>query len=74
MEDECYPAISMNTSCDRVTEDAMNIKEEEAEIKEEYSETDSIHSSCPSSPQSQIIHGNEIHFDVDMVGKNIIVP
>ncbi|XP_048517459.1 cyclic AMP response element-binding protein A isoform X5 [Dendroctonus ponderosae] len=70
MEDECYPAISMNPSCDRLTDDTMEIKEEEAEIKEEYSETDSIHSSCPSSPHSQIIQGNEIHFDVDMVGTN----
>ncbi|ENN83270.1 hypothetical protein YQE_00371, partial [Dendroctonus ponderosae] len=66
MEDECYPAISMNPSCDRLTDDTMEIKEEEAEIKEEYSETDSIHSSCPSSPHSPIIQGNKIHFDVDI--------
>lgn len=68
MEEECYPAISMNpSSCDRLTEDTLDIKEEATDIKDEYSETESIHSSCPSSPQSQIIQGNEIHFDVDMV-------
>lgn len=71
MEDECYPSISMNPTCDRITEE-IEIKEEEADIKEEYSETDSLHSSCPSSPHSQIIQGNEIQFDVDMVGLSLL--
>ncbi|KAL1487742.1 hypothetical protein ABEB36_015579 [Hypothenemus hampei] len=67
MEDECYPTISMNPNCDKLPEETIEIKEEETEIKDEFSETESVHSSCPSSPQSQIInHGNEIQFDVNM--------
>ena len=43
MEEECYPAISMNTACDRLTEEtSIAIKEETEDIKEEYSETQSL--------------------------------
>ncbi|KAK9721975.1 Basic region leucine zipper [Popillia japonica] len=44
MEDECFPAIPMNTACTRLSPEVV--------IKDEpFSETESIHSSCPSSPQ-----------------------
>lgn len=44
MEDECFPAIPMNTACTRLASEIV--------IKDEpFSETESIHSSCPSSPQ-----------------------
>ncbi|XP_066150446.1 cyclic AMP response element-binding protein A isoform X1 [Euwallacea fornicatus] len=65
MEEECYPSISMNPTCDKITEEILEIKEE-SDIKEEFSETESMQSSCPSSPQSQVLQGNEIHFDMDM--------
>ncbi|KRT86808.1 hypothetical protein AMK59_3011, partial [Oryctes borbonicus] len=44
MEDECFPAIPMNTACTRLSSEVV--------IKDEpFSETESVHSSCPSSPQ-----------------------
>ncbi|XP_030748871.1 cyclic AMP response element-binding protein A-like isoform X2 [Sitophilus oryzae] len=67
MEDECYPSIQMNTSDDRLTEDSVEIKEEVTNIKDEYSETDSIQSSCPSSPQPQFVSSNEIHIDSEIL-------
>ncbi|XP_050296155.1 cyclic AMP response element-binding protein A isoform X2 [Anthonomus grandis grandis] len=74
MEDECYPAISMNpSSCDRLTDVQMHIKEEITDIKDEYSsETESIHSSCPSSPQPQLVQENEIQFDVSQISQALL--
>ncbi|RZC38735.1 cyclic AMP response element-binding protein A-like, partial [Asbolus verrucosus] len=61
MEDECFPAIPLNTACERLSKEAITIKDEP------ISETDSTHSSCPSSPQSSFMNTSELHFDVDMV-------
>jgi hypothetical protein len=61
MEDECFPAIPLNAACERLTKEAITIKDEP------ISETDSTHSSCPSSPQSSFMNTSELHFDVDMV-------
>lgn len=58
MEDECYPAISMNTACGVRLGDEIDIKDEP------YSETDSMHSSCPSSPQHESYQTYESHLDV----------
>ncbi|KAJ3641325.1 hypothetical protein Zmor_027837 [Zophobas morio] len=60
MEDECFPAIPLNTACERLTNEAITIKDEP------LSETDSTHSSCPSSPHSSFMNTSELHFDVDM--------
>lgn len=58
MEDECFPAISMNTACGRLSGEANVI------IKDEpISETDSPHSSCPSSPQHQFLHHSDTSMD-----------
>ncbi|XP_060523568.1 cyclic AMP response element-binding protein A isoform X2 [Cylas formicarius] len=66
MEEEYYPAIKMNTACTRLTDthDTLDIKEE-ADFKEEMSETESVESSCPSSPQGHFIGTNDV-IDVNM--------
>ncbi|XP_018565838.1 cyclic AMP response element-binding protein A [Anoplophora glabripennis] len=60
MEDECFPAISMNTSCVRLQHEPVTIKDEPT------SETDSPHSSCPSSPQSIYVNASDLPLDVEM--------
>jgi len=50
MEDECYPAIPANKACGKVDDDEIDIKDEP------ISETDSQHSSCPSSPHHNFIN------------------
>ncbi|KAJ8931748.1 hypothetical protein NQ314_015280 [Rhamnusium bicolor] len=60
MEDECFPAISMNTACIRLQHEPITIKDEPS------SETDSPHSSCPSSPQSIYVNSNDVPLDVEM--------
>lgn len=52
MEDECFPAISMNTACSRLSSIDVEIKDEP------NSETDSTHSSCPSSPQHNFLNND----------------
>lgn len=65
MEEECYPAISMNPNNKHTDMESIEIKEED--IKDEFSETESTNSSCPSSPQPQLVaKRNEIHLDVNM--------
>lgn len=64
MEDECFPAISMSKAC-RKTNDEDDDKDEEPAIKQEpVSETDSLNSSCPSSPQSALFNDN-LQFTID---------
>ncbi|CAH1114231.1 unnamed protein product [Psylliodes chrysocephalus] len=60
MEDECFPAISMKTACGNLQSDTLHIKDEP------NSETDSNHSSCPSSPQSIYVNASDIPLDVEM--------
>ncbi|CAG9823211.1 unnamed protein product [Phaedon cochleariae] len=60
MEEECFPAISMKTACDRLEQDSVSIKDEP------HSETDSNHSSCPSSPQSIYVNASDMPLDVEM--------
>ncbi|XP_019865565.2 cyclic AMP response element-binding protein A isoform X2 [Aethina tumida] len=65
MEDECFPAMSMNQACGRLSE-CVSIKDEP------MSESDnSPHSSCPSSPQSIIINPADMSFET--TSKNCIV-
>lgn len=60
MEDECFPAMSMNQACGRLSE-CVSIKDEP------MSESDnSPHSSCPSSPQSIIINPADMSFEVNI--------
>ncbi|KAF5287687.1 hypothetical protein FQA39_LY15787 [Lamprigera yunnana] len=60
MEDECFPAISLNTACGRLTGDTSLL------IKDEpVSESDSPQSSCPSSPQPTFLHHNDNSMDTD---------
>lgn len=67
MEDECFPTLPLSAACERLSQEAMQIKDEP------LSETDSMHSSCPSSPQSTFMNTCELHFDVDMVLLTIFV-
>ncbi|KAJ8958330.1 hypothetical protein NQ318_017476, partial [Aromia moschata] len=60
MEDECFPAISMKTACGRLQHEPITIKDEPS------SETDSPHSSCPSSPQSIYINSSDVPLDIEM--------
>ncbi|KAG5888352.1 hypothetical protein JTB14_020752 [Gonioctena quinquepunctata] len=60
MEDEYYPAISMKTACGDMDHDHISVKDEP------NSETDSNHSSCPSSPQSIYVNASDIPLDVEM--------
>lgn len=60
MEDECFPAISMKTACARLQHEPITIKDEPT------SETDSPHSSCPSSPQSIYVNASDLPLDVEM--------
>uniref|UniRef100_A0A1Y1JZ41 BZIP domain-containing protein n=1 Tax=Photinus pyralis TaxID=7054 RepID=A0A1Y1JZ41_PHOPY len=58
MEDECFPAISLNTACGRLTADSTLL------IKDEpVSESESPQSSCPSSPQP--MHHSDTSMDTD---------
>lgn len=60
MEDECFPAISLNTACGRLTGDTNLL------IKDEpVSESDSPQSSCPSSPQPTFMHHSDTSMDTD---------
>lgn len=61
MEDECFPAISMNAASAQLKSDPLDIKEEPS------SETDSNHSSSPSSPHSIYVNASDIPLDVEMV-------
>lgn len=64
MEDECFPAISVNTAFGRLTGDAnVMIKDEP------LSESDSPHSSCPSSPQPAFVHHSDTSMDTDIVSR-----
>lgn len=56
MEDECFPAISMNTACGRLSEDVV-IKDEPT------SESNSPQSSCPSSPQPAFLNHSDGSMD-----------
>ncbi|KAF2883092.1 hypothetical protein ILUMI_23084 [Ignelater luminosus] len=61
MEDECFPAISVNTAFGRLTGDANVV------IKDEpLSESDSPRSSCPSSPQPTFVHYSDTSMDTDI--------
>ncbi|XP_072390655.1 cyclic AMP response element-binding protein A isoform X1 [Diabrotica undecimpunctata] len=60
MDDECFPVISMKDACNNLQHDPLNIKDEPA------SETDSNHSSCPSSPQSIYVNASDVLLDVEM--------
>lgn len=60
MEDECFPVISMNTACARLSSDTIMVKDEP------LSETDSPQSSCPASPQPAYIH-NDTSMDTDFI-------
>lgn len=62
MEDECFPAISMNTSTVKIHSECIEIKEEPS------SETDSNHSSSPPSPHPIYVNASDIPVDVEMVG------
>lgn len=67
MEDECFPAISMKKACGKLNDMDDDMEEEEIEIKDEpMSETESLHSSCPSSPQS-ILPNSDLQFNIDFV-------
>ncbi|XP_074032273.1 cyclic AMP response element-binding protein A isoform X2 [Leptinotarsa decemlineata] len=61
MDDEYYPAISMKTDCGDMEQDHVSIKDEPS------SETDSNHSSCPSSPHSIYVNASDMPLDVEMV-------
>lgn len=52
MDEECFPTVSMSTACGRLSE-TVTVKDEPV------SETDSMHSSCPPSPQSSFLHLTE---------------
>lgn len=67
MEDECFPAISMNTASVHIQHDPLTIKEEPS------SETDSNHSSSPSSPHSIYVNASDIPLDVEMVSVFVIL-
>lgn len=56
MDDECFQTINMNLACGRLTTE-ISIKDEP------YSETESTHSSCPSSPQPTFICQSESSVD-----------
>lgn len=60
MEDECFPTVSMESACERLSDNNVTVKDEP------ISETDSVHSSCPPSPQSSFLHLSE-PADVEMV-------
>lgn len=53
MDEECFPTVSMNTACGRLSADTVTVKDEPV------SETDSMHSSCPPSPQPSFLHLTE---------------
>lgn len=57
MDDDCFPTISMNTACGRLTE-GISIKDEP------FSETDSPTSSCPSSPHSNFIPESKMDTEI----------
>lgn len=61
MEDECFSAISMNTACSRLTDEEVVIKDEP------LSESDSPHSSCPTSPHPAYSHCSDNSMDIDIV-------
>ncbi|XP_045483005.1 cyclic AMP response element-binding protein A-like isoform X4 [Harmonia axyridis] len=66
MEDECFPAISMKKACGKLNDMEDEI-EEDIDIKDEpMSETESIHSSCPSSPQSILQTTSDLQFNIDI--------
>nr|CAI5844801.1 unnamed protein product [Callosobruchus analis] len=72
MEDECFPAISMNTACTKLQHELEN---EEIEIKDEpNSETDSTHSSCPSSPHSIYVNASDLPLDAEMTSSPSPIP
>lgn len=60
MEDECFPAISMKSASGQLQHDPLTIKEEAS------SDTDSNHSSSPSSPHSIYVNASDIPLDVDV--------
>ncbi|XP_044761223.1 cyclic AMP response element-binding protein A isoform X1 [Coccinella septempunctata] len=65
MEDECFPAISMKKACGKLNDMEDEVDEEEIEIKDEpMSESESVHSSCPSSPQS-VLPTSDLQFNID---------
>ncbi|KAK9879200.1 hypothetical protein WA026_004048 [Henosepilachna vigintioctopunctata] len=66
MEDECFPAISMKKACSKLNDIDDEI-EDEIEIKDEpMSETESLHSSCPASPQTLLSSAADLHFNIDL--------
>lgn len=67
MEDECFPAISMNAGSVQIQHDPLTIKDEPS------SETESNHSSSPPSPHSTYIHTNDIPIDVEMVSPSALI-
>ncbi|CAH1954632.1 unnamed protein product [Acanthoscelides obtectus] len=73
MEDECFPAISMNTACTKLQHDELT--NEEIDIKDEpNSETDSTQSSCPSSPHSIYVNASDLPLDVEMTSSPSPTP
>lgn len=62
MDEECFPTVSMNTACGRLTAESITVKDEP------ISETDSTHSSCPPSPQCNILQLAE-SMDTDVVSE-----
>lgn len=69
MDDECLPTISMNEACGRFKSE-ITIKDEP------FSETDSQHSSCPSSPHPKFLKSSENdsvdkYFPDELVNNNI---
>lgn len=62
MDEECFPTVSMSSACGRLSE-TVTVKDEPV------SETDSMHSSCPPSPQSNFLHLTE-SMDTEVVSHN----
>lgn len=56
MDDECLPTISMNVACGTLKSEVV--------IKDEpLSETESQHSSCPSSPHHNFLNHSDSSVD-----------
>lgn len=56
MDDECFPTVNVNLACGRLGPEII--------IKDEpYSESESVHSSCPASPETNFVCHNESSVD-----------
>lgn len=67
MDDECLPTISMNVACGQLKSEVI--------VKDEpQSETDSQHSSCPSSPHHTFLNNNDNSVDKYFVEDFVRTP